>query len=250
MTIRCLLRFLPQLGLFAVVLLNAAGGAVASSCPSDDNNDGEVTVNELILGVNAALLGCAAVPSQSGLLQTGQMQCDQGSGALVTCPGSPPGQDGAVGAGIPLSYTDNGDGTISNIAAGLMWEKLSDDNTIHDWDNTYTWQDAFAVKIAALNTPPCFASHCDWRVPNRRELESLVDLGREAPAIDPAFNTACTPSCTVTTCSCTQLDNYWSSTSYIDAPSFAWGVDGNLGAVNGYEKTIMYYVRAVRGGGV
>lgn len=225
--------------------------AASSTCPGDFNNDGSVTVNEIILAVNAALDGCPTPgPTQScGLQQTGQTECDQGSGTLDACPGSPLGQDAAVGAGVPLSYTDNGDGTITDNVTGLMWEKLSDDGLIHDKDTTYTWADAFAVKILALDSTPCFAGHCDWRLPNRRELESIVDEGRTAPAVDPAFNNNCKAGCKVTACSCVQLDSYWSSTTYTDIPSFAWGVDCNVGSVNGFEKaTALFYVRAVRGG--
>lgn len=239
---------LRVLGLLSAISSIAVRGVLASSCPGDSNNDGQVTVNELILGVNAALNGCASVPAQSTLLETGQTQCDQGSGTLDVCPGSPPGQDSAIGAGAPISYTDNGDGTIGNIATGLTWEKLSNDSGIHDFSNSYTWSDAINVKIAALNSAPCFAGHCDWRLPNRRELESLVDAGQVGPAINAAFNSGCNSLCTVTTCSCTQLDYYWSSTTEQDLPNFAWNVDFNVGAVNGFEKSLTFYVRAVRGG--
>ena len=56
------------------------------------------------------------------------------------------GHDGAIQAGATLAYVDNGNGTITDANTGLMWEKLSDDGTIHDWNNPYIWDNAFAVK--------------------------------------------------------------------------------------------------------
>ena len=48
--------------------------------------------------------------------------------------------DGTVQAGADLSYTDNGDGTITDNNTGLMWEKKSDDgDLLHDKDNSYYW---------------------------------------------------------------------------------------------------------------
>src|SRR5438876_6315029 len=49
--------------------------------------------------------------------------------------------DGAMQAGAPLSYTDNGDGTITDENTGLMWEKKSADGNIHDMDTLYTWNE-------------------------------------------------------------------------------------------------------------
>ena len=251
MMIRRPYRTLLLLGLLSVALLLVVRGVpAASSCPGDYDGNGRVTVEELVLAVNAALYGCDGVspPSLSTLLKTGQTLCDQGSGTLGACPGAPPGQDGAVGAGVSLAYKDNGDGTISDLASGLMWEKLSDDNSIHDWDNVYTWSDAFGVKIAGLNAGTGFAGHTDWRLPNRRELDSLLDLGQVlSPAVNSVFNTGCAQNCLVTACSCTQAGNYWSSTTYQD-PTFAWCVDYDAGVVNAFEKTLEFPVRAVRGG--
>ncbi len=45
--------------------------------------------------------------------------------------------DGTVQAGVPLRYTDNGDGTITDNSTGLMWEKKSFDGGLHDMQNTY-----------------------------------------------------------------------------------------------------------------
>ncbi len=244
------------LGSVIVCCIVARDAHAASCCPGDVNNDHVVTVDEIVLAVNAALNGCATVPvpcqSGGGLLRTGQVQCDQGDGSIGACPGSPAGQDGTVQAGTPPNYTDNGDGTITDNVTGLMWEKLSDDGSVHDFNKTYSWFDAFDVKIAALNAAPCFAGHCDWRLPNRRELESLIDVGQNGPAVDPAFNTdTCVNHCTVTTCSCTASSFYWSSTTFQDpSKKFAWAVDLGAGRITYYEKTsiVPLSVRAVRGG--
>ncbi len=149
--------------------------------------------------------------------------------------------------GAALSYLDNGDGTITDLNTGLMWEKKSDDGTIHDQHNVYTWDEAFAVHVATLNSST-FAGHTDWRVPNRKELESILDLETFSPPVDPVFNTGCVPACTVTTCSCTVSLFYWSSTSLTLAPTFAWVVLSNDGGVNFGNKGSAFRIRAVRGG--
>lgn len=179
---------------------------------------------------------------------TGQTTCWDGAGAVIPCAGT--GQDGDVQAGSTLSYIDNGDGTLTDENTGLTWEKLADDGSIHDQDNFYTWGNAFAVKIAGLNTVPCFAGHCDWRLPNWRELESIIDIQYEDPCVAPAFNTGCAPGCTVLTCSCDAGDFVWSSTTAGFQPTSAWAVDFGAGGTNfGSNKTsTSHMVRAVRGG--
>jgi hypothetical protein len=79
-------------------------------------------------------------------------------------------------------------------------------------------------------------------------LESIVNLQNVYPAVDTAFNTSCVASCTVTTCSCTQSYNYWSSTSYQDFPYSAWFVSYYDGYVYYNSKNYSSDVRAVRGG--
>ncbi len=193
-----------------------------------------------------ALLGGGSVPG-CRLPATGQTTCWASSGSAVACGGT--GHDGEIQAGATLSYLDNGDGTITDLNTGLMWEKKSDDGSIHDKDTTYIWDDAFAVHVAGLNDPNApFAGHTDWRMPNYKELNSILDLERPGPSVDPVFNTGCVSACTVTTCSCTVSSSYWSSTSFGSSPVIAWFVFFSDGIVGTSGKSGNFFVRAVRGG--
>ncbi len=109
-------------------------------------------------------LSSGGAPAQ--LLRTGQTTCWDGTGAVVPCAGT--GTDGELLRGLTRSYVDNADGTVTDLRTGLTWEKLSDDDSIHDKDTRYPWLEGFG-KIATLNTE-AFAGHTDWRMPNVNEL--------------------------------------------------------------------------------
>ena len=182
-------------------------------------------------------------------------------GATTTTTTTTPG---ATTTTTLMRFVDNGDGTITDNQTGLMWEKKSDDDSIHDVDNVYTWSknsrstdfDGTAYDfLATLNSGSGFAGYTDWRLPEVKkdggteELDSLVDLSRGGPPyILDEFNSSCTLGCPVTTCSCTAADFYWSSTTYAfpPVPEDVWVV--NFG--NGYSipegKDGDGYVRAVR----
>jgi hypothetical protein len=163
--------------------------------------------------------------------------------------------DGTVQAGATLSYTDNGDGTITDNNTGLMWEKKDDAGGLHDKDNVYRWsgdgsQDTIWDWLDDINAEggTGFAGYNDWRIPNAKELQSIVNYQNFNPAVSAAFNTGCVASCTVLTCSCTVASSYWSSTSLALDPSNAWVVDFFYGIVAPYGKSFTLFVRAVRGG--
>jgi hypothetical protein len=187
-----------------------------------------------------------AVRGSSSLPRTGQRTCWNETPVVISCAGS--GHDGETRAGLSLAHVDNDDGTVTDLRTGLTWEKLSDDGSIHDQDDFYTWDDALAVKIAALNSAS-FAGHADWRLPSVKELQSIVDYGSANPAITPAFDTECPPGCASTTCSCTPNTHvYWSSTTTAGDPQSAWFLTIGDGKVEPTPKTLTYNVRAVRGG--
>ena len=214
-------------------------------CCGDCNEDGKVEINELVRAVSNALGQCEnPVICSINLLVTGQTKCWDTPGNEIDCAGS--GQDAEQPHGAARSYTNNEDGTITDNATGLMWEVKDEGSGIHDLDNEYTWEAAFAF-VRGLNVAS-FAGYTDWRLPNLLELESLNDLDRFLPAIDPAFNTACTANCTVLTCSCTRSNFYWSSSTWARAgeTNYAWTVDISSGQSYRLLKGGRYSVRAVR----
>ncbi len=105
-----------------------------------------------------------------------------------------------------------------------------------------------SATASRLGVSRATAGHTDWRMPNRKELESILDLETFSPSVDPVFNTGCVPACTVTTCSCTVSSSDWSSTSVANVPSVAWVVGFNDGGVGFLDKGFSIFVRAVRGG--
>ena len=141
------------------------------------------------------------------------------------------------------AFTDNGDGTITDSTTGLVWDKCSRGQV---WDNTtppgtctgtastHDWAAALAQATAANA-----ASHrgqADWRLPNRTELESLVQINAVSPAIDGTYFPA-TPS-----------NWYWTSTTFAPGPAYAWNVDFNDGYTDADSKTNTFRVRLVRSG--
>ena len=86
-------------------------------------------------------------------------------------------------------------------------------------------------------TDATFAGQTDWRLPNKNELESLV----ERRCYDPAINARFFPN--------TPSNWFWSSSPYAGYSDDAWGVNFNNGYVgNPYNKGHALYVRLVRGG--
>ena len=120
-------------------------------------------------------------------------------------------------------FRDNGDGTVTDITTGLMWEQTE--------TRAMTWE-----KALAFSEDLDLAGFRDWRLPTIRELSRLVDDSRREPSIDTAYFPGCRPSV------------YWSSTTHALYPGFVWHVRFDDGLVQAGHKGRRYYVRAVRGG--
>ncbi|MFT3777105.1 MAG: DUF1566 domain-containing protein [Ottowia sp.] len=102
------------------------------------------------------------------------------------------------------------------------WGQTESGNACTGTPAALTWQQA--LQAAQQANGAGHQGHSDWRVPNRTELESTVDLA--AP----------------------QAGAYWSSTSYHPAPAQAWGVDFADGSSSPAAKTSAQALRLVRGG--
>ncbi|PWB70426.1 MAG: hypothetical protein C3F15_13880, partial [Holophagae bacterium] len=74
---------------------------------------------------------------------------------------------GNLSYGSPI-LVSNGDGTITDLAADLMWD-ASDSGAGMDWESALAWVEA---RNAAGHL-----GHDDWRLPNAKELQSLLDYG-------------------------------------------------------------------------
>jgi len=122
----------------------------------------------------------------------------------------------------PPSYTDNGNGTITDNVTGLIWQK-EDDNTQRTWSDAGTYCDNLTL-----------GGQSDWRLPSKKELISIVNYGTYSPSI----NTTYFPN--------TNSSVYWSSTTIAYNSSGAWIVLFNDGYVVIDYKSSSYYVRCVR----
>jgi hypothetical protein len=235
---------------FAKAFAGAERTAGPGVCPTEGDTAAIASrVDACMADVASALSGNPPPPTCTQFPATGQTTCWNSVGTVIPCAGT--GQDGDVRAGAVLSYTDNGDGTITDNNTGLMWEKKSDDGSIHGQDRQYGWDHAFTVYIAELNAGTGFAGYTDWRLPNVRELLSIANYENDNPAVSPAFNTGCVAACTVLTCSCTVPRGYWSSStvtgSSLDTHA-AWLVIFFDGSLLANDKINHRHVRAVRGG--
>ena len=119
-------------------------------------------------------------------------------------------------------FINTGDGTISDVTMGLMWQQET-------FPEQMPWE--IAINCCEILT---LSGYKDWRLPTIQELFSLVDFNLFDPAIDPVFD--CLSS------------HYWSSTTYANYTNDAWHVNFYSGSVSNYDKSSSYYVRAVRGG--
>jgi len=207
----------------------------------------------LAIAFSAGLLACGSGAGNNGTsntggvvgtggVQTGGSQatsCDTCSAGLV-CERNPPAAcadpnwaewlvpnsqvDVTAGAPNLESYTDNGDGTVTDNVTGLMWQQAVP-------ATKYAWADAVAYCPTLT-----LAGQSDWRLPSIVELSSIMDLGQSSPTINPTYFPS-TPS-----------DYFWSASPSLSlSSSGAWVVRFEDGCTGHYDVSGSYNnVRCVR----
>ncbi len=172
------------------------------------------------------------------LSDTGQTRCyDDGYyAAAIPCPAvAEPlyGQDAQSNGLIP-TYKNNGDGTVSDLNTGLMWQQNTadtDNSSTITIDDKLNWQ--AAINYCAGLT---FATFSDWHLPDYFEFVSIVDYGRSAPALHPVFSEVSYPL----------YPRYWTATQSIVYTTYAWQIYFGDGGDEHLGKIYEYFVRCVR----
>jgi hypothetical protein len=221
-----------------------------------DTTSGDATQDDIRLGKKAWVAGTEVVGTA---VELGYPAPVPRTGQTATVPidtSALPLADGASQRGVPWPnprFTDQGDGTVADNLSGLVWHRNGNLplTTGFDADGYITWSEAMTF-VANLNNGDYGTGadgncgHADWRLPNIREMHSLVDFRYSVPALgntagdgkwtngDPFTNV--------------QSGLYWSSSTYAEVTTAAWVVLLNVGDASGQAKTTNLFAWPVRAG--
>ena len=142
-------------------------------------------------------------------------------------------------------FTDNGDGTVTDNLTGLIWLKNANCDGRKSWANALV----FANSLHDGWTGDGSGGDCglsdnsiagDWRLPNYKELGSLLDLGQFGPALPSGY-----PFVGLTG---EVANRFWSSTTYAPRTSEAWYIEMYNGVSDAFDKGTSAFLWPVRGG--
>ena len=232
MKARRLLSVCVALGLLAMVSVAAASAPLASPCMSggaydpacDVDHDGTIDIYDIQL-------------TAGHWAQTGTYNIYP---AMVPKTGQTTsyaaGDDGDLEKGVAWPnprFTDNSNGTVTDNLTGLIWLKNAECFGPRVWTAALT-------DANTLNNRECGLTdgsvEGDWRLPNVREMQSLIDYGRYNPALPSGYPFTGA-----------QSEYYWTSSTYPDS-TYAWIMYLGNGSVGLIDKTPTFYVWPVRGG--
>lgn len=215
------------------------------------------------------LLGTPAVEANFPVIDTCQSPCFDNE-IEILCPN--PGEDfygqDSQYTGTAPQYQDNGDGTVTDLTTGLMWQKMPDQDGDGDLDS----DDKLSFDDAVAAAPLCqLAGYNDWRLPTIKELYSLMNFNGLDPSGEPSLPPDIVPFINTDYFDFVYGDEnagerlidaqYWSSTEYVSTTmqddATAFGVNFADGRIKGYpsepvgppgqEFLMTSFVRFVRG---
>ncbi|MCB9573083.1 MAG: DUF1566 domain-containing protein [Kofleriaceae bacterium] len=239
------------------------------------------TLTRTLLAPSLALLvgvGCDAADAGDGpdagaddlpyrIVATGQQDCYQADGAVIACPAAGErfhGQD-AQHDGNPAVHVGNGDGTVTDAVTGLTWQASPDT----DGDGVIDARDKLTFDEALVRCDDLtLAGHDDWRLPDIKQLYSLIDFrGTDPSGYDGTDTAGLTPFLDTDAFAFGYGDTaageriidaqYASRTLYVahtanDGGRTLFGVNFADGRIKGYGLTLFgedktFYVICVRG---
>ncbi len=196
----------------------------------------------ILLSLVLALVGWSAVGAEDGFYvipaMRGQYAPVPKTGQTTSYDIPDHRDDGALQKGVAWPtprFTDNGNGTVTDKLTGLIWMKDAGALGAKNWAGALSAANVLKSGDFDLTDG---SQAGDWRLPNGRELFSLVDDGRYNPSL-PAVN----PFTNV------QPSYYWSSSTnakYTDRASYVYFFDGSMNIKD--KSSYNYYVWCVRGG--
>jgi len=128
------------------------------------------------------------------------------------------------------------------LSTALFASFSKNENIVTDSNTGLQWQDDSIVSGRSWTQAIDYCenltldTHSDWRLPNLKELTSIMDDSRTSPSIDTSAFENTAPS------------YYWSSTIYAGYSRYAWYVDFYDGYQRNSNKSKDYHVRCVRAG--
>jgi hypothetical protein len=158
---------------------------------------------------------------------------------LIALPSNGQTCNGSITPSTPdQQFTINDDGTVTDNKTTLIWMLCNlgqawdaDSSSCKGTASLYNWQNALAAASASAFKVPN-----DWRLPNIKELKSIV----EQACFNPAINNSIFPDIAGSL--------YWSSSPSASSNDFAWIVNFDYGNDYSDAKSDDRYVRLVRGG--
>lgn len=200
----------------------------ATSCSDDDDSSDDANDENTELTINNYLMiatGQTDAFDEDGNVVTGLVEGDEYYG-----------QDAHYLKGESLSYQDNGDGTVTDLNTGLMWQQSPEADGL-SWEEAVDYCNELELD-----------GYTDWRMPSCKELFSISDFESGWPYIDISyFDLAVDVS---------KDEQYWASDYYVGVTveggsDAAFGVNHVTGHIKAYAATVSgqfgNYVRAVRG---